>query len=1182
MKNSLKIVHLEGSATGKIALDKALREAELDTEIRVASSREEYVTALTDFSPDLILSEFTLPDIHCSEALAILGRRGMKIPFIVFSSTFLDEMAGELLAIGADDYVVKDRPGRLPFAIARCLEKYRAEKKQLNLLEDVTNIKEQFRILTENSTEPFVILNASAHTTYASPAVETVLGYRPEDMLGVDIFTRMHPDDLAEFSRILVKVAAGRDLPTCEYTGRMLHQDGSWRWIEATLKNLLHEPSVKGIVQYFRDVTEKKACDVKILQLEKFHAFLRQVNHTLVHAPDEKTVFSEVCRIACETVDLSAAWIGMPYTGNDQSDTVQACGISGEKLAMFLNADAALKALDKILQSEPYYVSNNMKREFPSVHWKSLAASAGIESCMVLPVKRSGTLAGSFHLYASEPDFFTQDKITLLQDTALAISFALDVFEKGRQKLITDRQLSHKEMRLSQAQAIAHLGSWETYLETNTSVWSDETCRIFGLPETDNIQTRESWTSFIHPEDVAYVLQTNKQAIDSGRGADYYYRILRKDGQIRYLHAQAQVELSGQGQPVSLYGVLHDVTRMTESQKALRSSESNLRAIFENTSEGFILTDIQGRVKYFNGKARYFFRLNTGRQIKLGDKLFDAASDNYETAIAAVLSGKTWQYENVYQRVDGKEKWLSTKVNLVYEKHRATGFSLTIMDITDRKLAQDQLQRSESNLNAIMNNTDALIYSLDTDLRYITYNDALKTLMKERYGVEVHPGFDIRKSMEKFDPGSAAEWQQINNRAFNGEILKFEKVLPHAGSPSHLKFSIHPIRKNNTITGLSCFVNDITREKQAEEAVLKALEERNIILESIGDAFYAVDRHWAVTYWNKKAETMFNCPKERILGKKVWDVFPYIVGSSFHKSYQKALEQNTIQHFESYSEWDNAWLEVTAYPSPSGLSIYLKDITERKRSESELYELNKNLQKYTDELIASNKGLEQFSYIVSHNLRAPVANIIGLSKLTEEDIYPPEVKAEFLSGIFLNVKRLDDVVSDLNAILQFKRDVSEKRERVSLQELIGLIRSSIQDIIDKEQVEIQTDFSAVTELFTLRSYLHSIFYNLILNSIKYRQTDIPPAIMIKSDITQGGVTISVKDNGLGIDLGKKGKQLFGLYKRFHQHVEGKGMGLFMVKTQVEMLGGKITATSAVNKGTEFRIEFSSDAYQMPV
>jgi signal transduction histidine kinase len=131
-------------------------------------------------------------------------------------------------------------------------------------------------------------------------------------------------------------------------------------------------------------------------------------------------------------------------------------------------------------------------------------------------------------------------------------------------------------------------------------------------------------------------------------------------------------------------------------------------------------------------------------------------------------------------------------------------------------------------------------------------------------------------------------------------------------------------------------------------------------------------------------------------------------------------------------------------------------------------------------------------------------------------------------------------------------------------------------------VEIQTDFSAVTELFTLRSYLHSIFYNLILNSIKYRQTDIPPAIMIKSDITQGGVTISVKDNGLGIDLGKKGKQLFGLYKRFHQHVEGKGMGLFMVKTQVEMLGGKITATSAVNKGTEFRIEFSSDAYQMPV
>jgi PAS domain S-box-containing protein len=470
---------------------------------------------------------------------------------------------------------------------------------------------------------------------------------------------------------------------------------------------------------------------------------------------------------------------------------------------------------------------------------------------------------------------------------------------------------------------------------------------------------------------------------------------------------------------------------------------------------------------------------------------------------------------------------------------------------------------------------------LDADLKYITYNNALKNMMKERYGIDVQPGYDIRESINKFDPGSEGEWAQINARALGGEILKLEKLLPFEGSHSYFKFSIHPIRKNNTVTGLSCFVNDITREKQAEEKVLKALEEKNIILESIGDAFYAVDRNWVVTYWNKQAETVLNCPKERILGKYVWDVFPDVVGTLFHKSYQKALEQNTIQHFESYYERDKTWFEVTAYPSASGLSIYFSDITERKHSESELKELNRNLQKYTGELIASNKGLEQFSYIVSHNLRAPVSNIIGLAELVEQELYPPVAKSEFISEILVNVKRLDDVVSDLNTILQIKREVSENRERVSMQRLVDDIRSSVQNIIEKEQVEIRTDFNAVDELFTLKSYMHSIFYNLIMNSIKYRQKSIDPIITIKSSLDHDQATLSVQDNGMGIDLTRRGSQVFGLYKRFHNHVEGKGMGLFMVKTQVEMLGGKIAVYSTVNKGTEFRIQISSDISQTP-
>jgi signal transduction histidine kinase len=110
---------------------------------------------------------------------------------------------------------------------------------------------------------------------------------------------------------------------------------------------------------------------------------------------------------------------------------------------------------------------------------------------------------------------------------------------------------------------------------------------------------------------------------------------------------------------------------------------------------------------------------------------------------------------------------------------------------------------------------------------------------------------------------------------------------------------------------------------------------------------------------------------------------------------------------------------------------------------------------------------------------------------------------------------------------------------------------------------------------TTKSYLHSIFYNLISNSLKYRQPNIAPLIEIKSEILNNKIVLLFKDNGMGIDLENQNNMVFGLYKRFHpDHAEGKGVGLYMVKTQVETIGGSISVKSEVNKGTEFRIEFS--------
>jgi signal transduction histidine kinase len=169
--------------------------------------------------------------------------------------------------------------------------------------------------------------------------------------------------------------------------------------------------------------------------------------------------------------------------------------------------------------------------------------------------------------------------------------------------------------------------------------------------------------------------------------------------------------------------------------------------------------------------------------------------------------------------------------------------------------------------------------------------------------------------------------------------------------------------------------------------------------------------------------------------------------------------------------------------------------------------------------------------------------------------------------------RLDEVVKDLNHILQVKGDINETKEIVHFSTLVKEITFSIQNLVDKYNIEINYDFSEIDGFLTLRGYLYSIFYNLISNSIKYRRKGIHSVIEVKSRLVNNKLELTFSDNGMGINLEKNGDQFFGLYKRFHSSAEGKGLGLFMVKTQVEALGGKISVQSQEGVGTEFKIEF---------
>lgn len=222
------------------------------------------------------------------------------------------------------------------------------------------------------------------------------------------------------------------------------------------------------------------------------------------------------------------------------------------------------------------------------------------------------------------------------------------------------------------------------------------------------------------------------------------------------------------------------------------------------------------------------------------------------------------------------------------------------------------------------------------------------------------------------------------------------------------------------------------------------------------------------------------------------------------------------------------------------------------------------------ELIEHNNRLEQFAFIISHNLRAPLARLVGLSAILD---YAQDDKetTEIIKLIVKSTHDLDQVIKDLTLILGIQKKNTLVLAEIHLDMLLPKILKALEDEIKETQTSIQFDFSTANSITSLLPYVESIFYNLISNAIKYRHTERPPRIVIQSKRVDGYIKIDFADNGLGIDMVRHGEYLFNLYKRFHFHVEGKGMGLYLVKTQVEALGGRIEIASTVNEGTVFSI-----------
>jgi PAS domain S-box-containing protein len=229
------------------------------------------------------------------------------------------------------------------------------------------------------------------------------------------------------------------------------------------------------------------------------------------------------------------------------------------------------------------------------------------------------------------------------------------------------------------------------------------------------------------------------------------------------------------------------------------------------------------------------------------------------------------------------------------------------------------------------------------------------------------------------------------------------------------------------------------------------------------------------------------------------------------------------------------------------------------------------LQTLVDVTADQNKKLLNFTYIISHNIRSHVANIIGIIELNDDGT--SEEKEIGWSMIKKSIVGLDATIQNLNEVINIQTNVNLPLKKVYLRKELDKIIDSIIVLFEKGNTTISYDFDESAYLITNPAYLESIVLNLITNALKYQSPKRALEIGLSMYTEKEHQVIIFCDNGIGINLDQNGDKIFGMYKTFHGNVDAKGMGLFIVKNQIEALGGKIEIDSEVDKFTTFKMFF---------
>jgi PAS domain S-box-containing protein len=507
----------------------------------------------------------------------------------------------------------------------------------------------------------------------------------------------------------------------------------------------------------------------------------------------------------------------------------------------------------------------------------------------------------------------------------------------------------------------------------------------------------------------------------------------------------------------------------------------------------------------------------------------------------------------------GRARWIEASLYPVRDDHGTIlEVELLLNDVTDRIQAQRELAASEERLRLATEAGRIGTWAWDFEGRRMEWSrqaleiqrvDAQRSIgTVEDLEAMVHPEDRqrVREALERtleHDEPQAIEFRAIAGDGQEQWLWTSAQVVrDEAGRPLRM-------------IGATL---EITERKRAERALEGAYQRLNTVLTSITDGYIALDQQFRFLAINPAAQRMVFRGRalEELIGECFWELYPQKRGTEFYRQYHRAMEEQVDVHFEGHSEIADRWFEAHAYPRTWGLEVYLRDITERRKAAEDL-------QRQARELARSNKDLQDFAYLASHDLKEPLRGISTYAGILHEDFgerlgEEGRVRLETISRLSKRMYGL------LDALLEYSR-IGRDGVHLAMHDGRGLVEEAIDSLrarLEKAPAEIVIA-GDLPSVVCDRVGVVQVFTNLISNAVKYNRSQAP-RVEIGWKEVEGQPAFYVRDNGIGI-AEQHQRRVFGMFKRLHPRDEyggGMGAGLAIVKKVVEHHGGKVWVESA--------------------